>query len=89
MEVIIIIKHQRITFAKYYYETIDNTTYCIANHFDQSGYKIYCNLEQLLIKASNQSDFEDELKIVCDFHKDDFDSYNLKAQLVTFGVEFQ
>ena len=42
-----------------------------------------------LIKASNQSDFEDELKIVCDFYKDDFNSDNLKAQLVTFGVEFQ
>ncbi len=76
-------------FRQIYYETIDNTTNCIANRFDQSGYKIYCNLEQLLIKASNQSDFEDELKIVCDFYKDDFNSDNLKAQLVTFGVEFQ
>ncbi len=76
-------------FRQIYYETIDNTTNCIANRFDQSGYKIYCNLEQLLIKASNQSDFEDELKFVCDFYKDDFNSDNLKAQLVTFGVEFQ
>ena len=26
---------------------------------------------------------------MCDFYKDDFDSYNLKAHFVTFGVEFQ
>ena len=46
-------------------------------------------MEQLLIKASYASDFEEELKAVCDFYKDDFNSDDLKAQLVMFGVEFQ
>ena len=76
-------------YRQLYYETIDNTTNCIANRFDQSCCKIYCKLEQLLIKASYASDFEEELKAVCDFYKDDFNSDDLKAQLVMFGVEFQ
>ena len=56
--------------------------------FDQQGHKIYCKLEQLLIKACTKGDFEDKLKVVCDFYKDDLNPDDLKAQLLTFGIEF-
>jgi hypothetical protein len=46
-------------------------------------------LEQLLIKASSKQEFKAEFEGVCNFYKDDFNPDILKAQLITFGVEFQ
>ena len=34
-------------------------------------YRTYIKLENLLVKAANKEDFEDELKFVIDFYKDD------------------
>ena len=79
----------KLYYRQLYYEILDNATNSIEKRFDQKGYKVYCNLEQLLIKASTKADFEDEFKIVCEFYKDDFNQDDLKAQLVTFGIEFQ
>ena len=36
-----------------YYEAIDLITTCINNRFDQPGYKIYCNIQDLLLKAAS------------------------------------
>ena len=41
-----------------------------------------------MIKACTKGDFEDEFKVVCDFYKDDLNPDGLKAQLLTFGIEF-
>ena len=57
---------------------IDLITTCINNRFDQSGYKIYHNIEDLLLKAANTENYDEELKFVIQFYCSDFDGYLLK-----------
>ena len=61
----------------------------IKNRFDQEGYRMYCNLERLLIKAIQQQDYTNELDTVCSLYGEDFKADVLKAQLHTFSIEFQ
>ena len=61
----------------------------IQDRFKQRGYKIYSNLEQLLLKVCQQENFDQELEDACSFFKDDFERETLRAQLITFGIDFQ
>ena len=56
----------------------------IKDRFEQPGYEIYRNLEQLLLKACRREEITSEFDAVCSFYKDD-----LQPQLLTFGLEFQ
>ena len=60
----------------------------LENRFKQPGYEIYCKLEDLLVKASTSEDFQALLHFICSFYKD-FHPDLLKAQLLTFGLDFQ
>ena len=71
-------------YRQHYYESLDNAVNCI-----QPGYKTYQNLEQLLLKASSSLDFKTEFDFVTSFYGDDLQQDLLRAQLITFGVEFQ
>ena len=71
-----------------YYEAIDLITTCINNRFDQPGYKIYRNIEDLLLKAANTENYDEELKFVTQFYSSDFDGYLLKTQLEVFSTDF-
>ena len=62
---------------------------CIQGRFQQPGYQIYSNLEQLLLKASQGQDYASEFEHTCSFYKDDFDSGMLHAQLQVFTSECQ
>ena len=50
---------------------------------------MYRNLEQLLLKACQRKDVTSEYDYVCSFYKDDFQQEVLRAQLLTFGIDFQ
>ena len=76
-------------FKQSYYEAIDLVVGCIANRFDQPGYKIYRTLEILILKVYKQDDIADDLKAILSFRKDDFDHKLLPIQLQTFGTHFQ
>ena len=76
-------------YQQVYYEALDNTIGCLNGPFNQPGYKIYCNLEELLIKASLKEDIKEPLQAVCDFYRYDVNRDLLEAQLHTFGVNFQ
>ena len=62
-------------------------TTCIDSRFDQPGYKIYCNIEDLLLKAANGDNYDAELKFVTEFYGSDFDDYQLKTQLKVFSTD--
>ncbi len=49
--------------------------------FDQPGYRIYIKLEELLVKATNKEDYEDEIVFICDFYGEDFNKGQLRMQL--------
>ena len=53
----------------------------IKERFDQPGYKIYSKLEELITKAANKEEFQEEIKFVTDFYKDDIDPELLNTQL--------
>ena len=44
-----------------YMEALDLAINFIREHFNQPGYRIYCNLENLLLKAANRDDYTAEL----------------------------
>ena len=64
-----------------YFEALDLVTSAIKARFDQPGYKVYCKLEDLLVKGANDEKFGEELTFITDFYKDDFDSAQLEMQL--------
>jgi len=76
-------------YRQLYFEGIDTAIGCLVNRFDQEGYKVYRNLEDLLIKASCKDNFDQQFLFVCDFYKDDIIPDDLRSQLVIFGNSFQ
>ena len=76
-------------YRQHYFEAIDLSINCIQERFKQLGFQIYCNLEQLLLKASQEQNFTSEFEHACSFYKDDFDSNVLHAQLKIFNNECQ
>ncbi len=68
-------------YRQIYFEALDNAVQAIKDRFNQPGYAVYQNLEQLILKASTGMSYEDELQFVCDFYKDDLTKIQLEAQL--------
>lgn len=64
-----------------YYEALDLIVTGIKDRFDQPGYRLYSNLEALLVKAAKTERFDEELQFVTAFYKDDFSSDQLSMQL--------
>ena len=61
----------------------------LKNRFDQPGYQLYSNLEQLLIKACQGKTFEEQLQFKTSFYKDDLDKELLQTQLFLLAVHFK
>lgn len=59
-------------YYRQHYQAINMIVMCITDRFDQPGYKVYSEVEQLLLKACKEAEFDSELKSVCSFYKDDF-----------------
>jgi hypothetical protein len=51
-------------FRQHYFEALDLAVNCIKDRFDQPGYKVYSNLEQLLLKVIEGADVTTELDFV-------------------------
>ena len=64
-----------------YYEVLDLVTTGITERFDQPGYEIYQNVEELILKACQGKQCEEELDFVCTHYKDDVNKYQLQSQL--------
>ena len=71
-----------------YFEALDYAVSGIKEHFDQPGYKIYKNLEGLLVKAANKQDYSAEFHEVITLYGDDFDQSELATHLQIFGINF-
>ena len=69
-------------------DAIDTVTACIKQRFDQPGYKIYDQVEQMLVNAANWKPFEKNLDDVVHFYKHDLDKLQLETQLSLLSVQF-
>ena len=68
-------------YCQIYYEALDHVVEVIRNIFDQPGYTIYQNLEELLLKACKGEPYNVQLDCICSFYKDDLSKSQLEAQL--------
>ena len=68
-------------FRNIYFEVYDQTVNGIKERFNQPDYRIYVNLQELILKAFNKEDFSKELEAVTDFYDSDFERFNLESQL--------
>lgn len=73
-------------YRQIYFEVLDLATSCITDRFDQEGYKIYSNIEQLLLKAVSNKSYEQELAFVKQFYQGDLDADELASQIQVFQV---
>ena len=76
-------------YRRHFYEAIDLAIHSITDRFDQPGFKVYCNVEQLLLKACSGKDFSNQLSAVCDFFEGDFVSRDLDSELQTLKELYQ
>ena len=54
-----------------YYEALDFVIQAVTDRFDQPGYRVYYNLQELFLKACKGEDYEEQLVTVHDIYKDD------------------
>ena len=64
-----------------FYEALDLIVNSIKERFNQQGYRVYVKLEELLIKAANKKEYEEEFKFIAEFNMGDFDEGLLATQL--------
>lgn len=75
-------------YRRQYFEVLDNAIESISDRFDQPGYRMYRNLECLLVNAANGKEFEHFFESVTSFYKKDFDQALLSAQLQNLRICF-
>ena len=68
-------------FRNIYFEVYDQTVNGIKERFNQPNYRIYVNLQKLILKAFNKEDLSKEREVVTDFYDSDFERFNLESQL--------
>ena len=69
-------------YRQIYFEVLDHAVAAVKDRFDQPGYKIYQNLQELIIKACLGEDFTSELDIVTEIYGDDLSHQQLHTQLL-------
>ena len=74
-------------YRQIYFDALDYTINSIKDRFEQPDYQIYVNLENLLLKAVYEEDFEHEFIQVVTFYKGDFNANRLWLHLQIFGNE--
>ena len=70
-------------YRQVYFEVFDLAVATITSRFDQLGYKVYSNIEQLFVKACSDEAYEENLAFVAEFYGDDFNIQQLESQLRT------
>ena len=68
-------------YRQIYYEALDLVIEAIYSRFNQLGYKVYRNVEDLVLNACHVCRYDTELSNVCDFYMDDISKMQLQAQL--------
>ena len=71
-----------------YFEAVDLAVESIKDRFDQPGYAVYRNLEELLLKGATGSDFSEHLREVSRVYHE-LDSSQLEPQLSNLATYFQ
>ena len=68
-------------YRQIYYEALDFVVQAVCDRFDQPGYRVYQNLQELVLKACKGEAYQGELKAVLAIYKNDLSRLELEAQL--------
>ena len=68
-------------YRQIYFEALDFVVQAVRGRFDQPGYRVYQNLQELVLKACKGEAYQDELKGVLAIYKNDLSRLELEAQL--------
>ena len=68
-------------YRQIYYEVLDNAVSTIRSRFDQTGFQMYQQMENLLLKSVCSENVDQEFEAVTSFYGDDLDPVRLKTQL--------
>lgn len=68
-------------YRRQYYEALDLVVTSIKQRFDQPGFRIHRNLEDLLLRCVRRQPWEDIFGVVAGFFRDDLDADKLKLHL--------
>ena len=71
-----------------YFEALDAAISSITDRFNQPGYAMYRNLEELLVNAARGKNYEEFFGMVVSFYKDDLKASELSVQLQNLGTWF-
>ena len=70
-------------------EAVDSIIAAIKDRFEQPSYRVFSNVEQLLLKSIKGEDYQSELKILLEVFGNDIDSFALPAELSILRTLFQ
>ena len=76
-------------YHKHYFEAFDTAINSIEDRFDQEDCKMNSLLEQVLLKAAKHDEYEEGLKEVVQFYKENFYESLVRLQPLTFSINFQ
>lgn len=79
----------KASFRASYFEALDLAINSIVQRFDQPGFEVYRNLQEIVIKAARRQNFEAEYSFVCSFYGDDINPTRLRVQLELLGTNFR
>ena len=74
-------KDVELLYRQLYYDAYGYVISGIKNRFDQPDFKLYSDMQNLLLKAANSQKYLEECNIICEIYKDDLDAFSLQAQL--------
>ena len=68
-------------YRQIYYEALDLVIQAVTDRFDQPGYNVYRNLQELFMKACRGEEYEEQLVAVLDIYHGDLCRQELDSQL--------
>ena len=69
-------------YRRIYFNAIDTVTQYITTRLEQEGFKIYVNIQELLLKSFASEPCDTELAEVLKMYSEDLDSFKSKGQLL-------
>jgi len=67
-----------------YHEVLHLIVNCVKKRFDQPGFAIYRNIQDILMKCISKEKYDDNLEVIASFYQSDIDSEQRKVYLETF-----
>ena len=61
---------------------------CIKERFDQPGYGIYKNLQEIIIKSIKKENYDDSFNVVVSLYQSDINPDQLRVHLDTLSANF-